>query len=114
MVCSLLGSFGLHAIQIAHEHQGEHGAHGEATSHHSSSVAENVTEYLHGTEKKFFLALLAATLLIGTFVLSTTLSVCVSTDLATYVVRRRLRTPAEAPSLYTLLYSNGILNPKAH
>jgi hypothetical protein len=58
-----MSSFGLHSIQISHEHFGVHGEHG--AEHDSQMVA--LGEYMHMSDKKIFLMLAFFALFLATF-----------------------------------------------
>ena len=120
MVVLLLASFGLHAIQIAHEHQG-------ANHHHSHSGAEPVSsndgqslsslgEYMHAADKKLWI-ILPAPLFASLAVL---LALCGSWLLLLEFVRRRVALvfylgryrQSLRRNYLNFLYSQGLHNPK--
>lgn len=115
LAITLLSSFGLHAIQIKHDHPGHPLEHSSAPHHGDQAIT--IAEYIHGADKKFISALIAATMIIGTFVLSERTwrlsSALLQTRLKT-LVRKNFKIRDIEQRLYVYLFSEGILNPKNH
>lgn len=64
LVLGLLFSFGLHAVQVAHVHGGEHVSHAGENEHESGVVV--LDEYMHLSDKKVFMTLSEAVLVLWT------------------------------------------------
>lgn len=58
VVVALLCSFGLHSVQITHEHPG-HADHHGSSSHEEGAPLLMLGEYMHLSDKKLFLGLAA-------------------------------------------------------
>ena len=120
IVLTLLGSFGLHSMQITHTHPG-HTHFGEETSKSTSEVVFSLHEFIHGNEQKMFLFVVLAVLLLGCFLLprflygvalelrnAITCSMCNQAVLRSYSVFDKLH------SFFILLFRTGVLNPNLH
>ena len=121
VVLPLVGSIGLHAIQIAHIHPGHQdyieNSHQHDTEHESGEFLV-LGEYMHASDKKLFLSVLPAILLsvaslaliYGSFA-----QFIVQANLRFLLLLQRKRVFWIITSNYLwLLFARGILNPKLY
>ncbi len=112
--CTLLLSFGLHAIELSHVHPGDHVQHAHENSNSSEDTTVYLGEYLHGTEKKSFLFFITGFLIAGLLFVATFLRAnkwvvsvhrfCLQTRTLLYLYRQYC--------YLCLLLRKGVLNPK--
>ena len=116
---ALVFSFGVHSIELSHEHPG----HGHLDGSYHPGEKETVlslNEYIHGQEQKLFLAILLATLLIGSLLRPSFLN----SSIETFVQVFTLKLGSVFVSLYkkllyftiylVCLFQKGVLNPKLY
>lgn len=102
----LVGSLGLHAVDIDHTH------HGSTHAHHGDGVSLlGLSEYAHAAEKKWLLL----TLILSVFLLSTARPVSSGITIApTLVVHQPERRVRRYFDTTQWLFSAGILHPKLY
>jgi hypothetical protein len=108
---TLLGSFGLHSVQIVHTHAGEH------TTENDAASSAPLGEYLHGAEKKFFVAVAALLLVHMSLIngLTGSWSRLVRTAERSARMILKGRRSLNIASYYNqLFFSTGLLHPKLH
>ena len=116
IACALVFSFGLHAVQISHDHPGN-------TSHHaaekegSTDVIVSLGDFMHMADKKFFLPITLTLLSIAALaILYGTWRVFMLLNERTYSfsLRRKQRTDDVVEYYLEYYFSRGILHPKSH
>ncbi len=107
--CTLIGAFGVHSMEVEHEHPGHvHAGHEDSTSLFS------LGEYVHAAEKKFLLALSS------TFSLLSLLYLWTKHRERFLLVPRFARLCSVLPKRTSyddavqICFSDGILNPKLY
>jgi hypothetical protein len=108
----LVFSFGLHSLQISHEHPGH--VHKNGANSHQDEPLTVLGEYTHATEKKMFVFVSAV---LPIFALASLLPLWNRFLMLVQILytqnRRRLKYQTHQTFL-ELLFSQGLLNPKLH
>lgn len=122
IVCALIFSFGIHSVEMVHEHPGH--AHNDGAYH--PGEVENILslhEYIHANEQKLFLFILMSFLVLGSLYVpfflqaSDTAFTRLLHTLHTYFhcIRQRWHAFQGRCRCYlTVLFQKGILHPKSY
>jgi len=110
LCCALVLSFGLHTVELTHIHPGGH------THHSGDPIADVLSDYMHGSEKKSFMFVLASFLLSALFVAVyvQNFNTEVVATLRSFARLKAYTRQRHITSYFHLLFSRGILNTKRY
>ncbi len=117
LVITLIGSFGLHSLQIPHAHSHQATPHTE-NHKHTGEESSSLSEYMHASDRKLYVLALAVVLFsVGflTFFFNTWRTFLSHTEVHYQTQRKRRNSIAHTISVYLeVSFSNGILHSKAY